>query len=70
MDVEPKAEEILRSEGYNVRAGTFGNPYKVERDDGFAPVIMNGILPNFAEQEVVVVGLVPGDTLVERRLSL
>lgn len=63
VDLENEAEHILKNAGYNVSSGTFGVPYHVLRDDDYSPVIPNGYLPNFNEQEVVVVNLVPGNSL-------
>jgi len=63
LDLESEAESILKDAGYNVTSGSFGVPYKVPRDDNRSPVIPNGSLPDFAEQEVVAVNLVPDDNL-------
>lgn len=59
IDTEPQIAESLKKEGYNVSDGTFGSPYKVTKAAGYQPVIMNASLPNYTEQEIVVVDLVP-----------
>lgn len=63
VDLESEAEHVLKNAGYNVSSGSFGIPYKVPRDDEHSPVIHNGNLPNFTEQEVIVVDLALKDTL-------
>ncbi|MCX8491250.1 MAG: hypothetical protein ORN54_09305, partial [Cyclobacteriaceae bacterium] len=43
--------------GFNVKAGTFGKPYKVQMSSVFKPLISEPILPNYTEQEIVIVDL-------------
>ncbi len=57
IDVESSAFDILIENGFNVKAGTFGQPYKVEKSSGHLPLISKPLLPNFAEQEIVIVDL-------------
>lgn len=57
VDVENKVVKALQDSGWNVVRGTFGQPYKVQKADGFSPVIVNYSLPNFSEQEIVIVDL-------------
>lgn len=57
IDVEDDAEKVLAAKGYNVASGTFGNPYKVKKADSRQPVIAESKLPNFAEQDIVIVDL-------------
>ena len=59
VDCDDEVETMLRSEGFNVRSGTFGRPYKKEKEDGYTPVIASFDLPNYMEQEVVVIDLSP-----------
>ncbi len=74
VDLGSEAEHVLSNAGYNVSRGSFGVHYKVPRNDDYSPVIPNGSLPNFAEQEVVAVDLVPvgplGGPLGEKLTSL
>lgn len=57
IDVESEAFDALAEIGFNVREGSFGQPYKVERKSNFQPLISTPILPNYAEQEIIVVDL-------------
>lgn len=57
IDVESSAFDTLVETGFNVKAGTFGQPYKVDMGSGFQPLISKPLLPNYAEQEIVVVDL-------------
>lgn len=47
----------MKSAGFNVSAGTFGSPYKVKVGDNYQPVIPNPNLPNFSEQEIIIIDL-------------
>ena len=63
MDTAPEIAEALKEEGYNTSTGTFGTPYKVSKESGYRPVVMNASLPNYiTEQEIIVVDLVPKDS--------
>lgn len=57
LDCEKSVGDLLSTNGFNVAVGTFGRPYKVKMDGGFQPVIAEPSLPNYAEQEVVVIDL-------------
>jgi hypothetical protein len=57
LDLTDGAYEALSKKGFNVRKGSFGRPYKVSKAGGFQPVIGEAELPNFTEQEVIVVDL-------------
>lgn len=61
IDVEDDAVKALQKAGWNAVSGTFGRPYKVPKTDGFFPVIVNYSLPNFSEQEIVIVDLYKED---------
>lgn len=61
IDTEPEIAETLEKEGYNVSSGTFGKPYKVRKDSGYQPVVVKASLPNYTEQEIIIVDLVPKD---------
>ncbi len=57
IDLNSSAFENLAEAGFNVKEGTFGQPYKVKKTSGFQPLISESRLPNFTEQEIVVVDL-------------
>jgi hypothetical protein len=61
IDLEDTARKTFENEGYNVAIGTFGRPYKVEKHSGYQPVVMKPALPNFTEQEIIVLDLVPDE---------
>ncbi len=58
VDTRPDVLKTLEAEGYNVSAGTFGKRYKVEKGSGYHPVVLKASLPNYTEQEIVIVDLV------------
>jgi hypothetical protein len=50
IDMKDETESVLKAEGYDVVAGSFGVPYRVPKEDKLFPVIINGSLPsNFTE---------------------
>ncbi len=58
IDMNDEVETGLKEAGYNVSKGSFGTPYKVQKGDGYQPVITNGNMPaDFAEQEIIIVNL-------------
>ena len=57
MDCEKPVGDRISTDGFNVSLGTFGRPYRVSMDDGFHPVICRADLPNYAEQEIIVIDL-------------
>jgi hypothetical protein len=57
LDVDESAAKALADKGYNVSIGTLGKPYKVGKGDGYQPVIGTALLPNYTEQEIIVVDL-------------
>lgn len=73
VDIRDDSEAVLKEAGHNVCSGSFGVPYRVEKSDGFTPVIVECHLPNYAEQEIVVIDLVPApiadQTPGEKRVS-
>ena len=58
IDVESNATDELVKLGFNVKSGTFGKPYRVEKSSDFQQVISKPYLPNHTEQEIVVVDLI------------
>ncbi|MBL8678570.1 MAG: hypothetical protein JNK05_05370 [Myxococcales bacterium] len=61
IDSAPEISEALKKEGYNITTGTFGTPYKVTKDSTYQPVVAKASLPNFTEQEIIVIDLVPSE---------
>ena len=61
VDLPEEATSRLASSGFNVQAGTFGRPYRVPAQDGYLPVIAQAHLPNYTEQEVVIIDLTPSE---------
>ncbi len=57
VDLPDEATAKLTAAGFNVQAGTFGRPYRVPAQDGYLPVIAQAHLPNYTEQEVVIIDL-------------
>ena len=57
IDTSPAIKSTLTRDGYNVLTGTFGTPYKVQRDAGYQPVVSGASIPYFTEQEIVVIDL-------------
>jgi hypothetical protein len=62
VDLPDRLTKSLRALGYNARPGTFGRPYKVEQSDGFVPVLVKVSVPNYTEQEIIVIDLTPPET--------
>jgi hypothetical protein len=61
IDLDNKVLTAIKSEGYNVEAGSFGAPYKVTRSDSYVPLIAQLELPPYTEQEIVIIDLMPPD---------
>ena len=53
---------VQESTGYNILSGTFGSPYKVDIGDNSQPVIVKASIPNYAEQEIIIIDLTPPTT--------
>ena len=65
IDTQEDVSKTLEEDGYNVSNGTFGKPYKVQKQSGYLPVVLKASLPNYTEQEIVVIDLVPDAPEVE-----
>ena len=59
VDMPDDVAGVLSKEGYNLGVGSFGRPYKVKTGSDYQPVIVRPSLPNYTEQEIVIVDLVP-----------
>ena len=58
IDAGNSVASQLILDGFNITSGTFGKPYRVPKGDGFQPLVGRARLPNYNEQEIVVVDLV------------
>jgi hypothetical protein len=65
VDMDSKVEAALKAEGYTVESGSFGAPYKVKKSDNRVPIIVEANLPNYTEQEIVIVDLIAHKILDE-----
>jgi hypothetical protein len=57
VDCPKSASSALIKRGFNVNAGTFGKPYKIDKNSGYRPLIGSASLPEHTEQEIVIVDL-------------
>jgi hypothetical protein len=57
VDLPESLLKRIQKAGYNVLSGTFGRPYKVQKGDGFLPIVANPSLPNYSEQDVVIIDM-------------
>jgi hypothetical protein len=57
IDVRDDSETILKAAGYNVHSGTFGMPYSVPKSNSYQVVPRTFKIPNYAEQEIIVIDL-------------
>jgi hypothetical protein len=57
VDLPISASQALIEKGFNVSVGSFGKPYKVQKSSSYQPLIGSGKLPNYTEQEIVVIDL-------------
>lgn len=55
LDLEDSENDALIEMGLNVSVGSLGKPYKVNKSSNYQRVICESNLPNYTEQEVVVV---------------
>jgi hypothetical protein len=60
IDLPDKILKALESEGYNVKAGSFGNPYYNQKETLLRD---NRCLPNICEQEIIFVDLTTPETI-------
>lgn len=57
LDLPSAVSDTLIEKGYNIHVGSLGKPYKVEKSSNYQPLIGKSTLPNYTEQEIVVVDL-------------
>jgi hypothetical protein len=65
IDIKDGSEKILKAAKLNVKSGTLGTPYKVAKESGYIPVAISYELPNYEEQEIIIIDLQANDTLKE-----
>lgn len=63
IDLPEEALRSVRSAGFNALAGTFGSPYKVTLGDQYQPMVFEANLPNYTEQEIMIVDLTAPETV-------
>jgi protein gp37 len=63
IDLPDTDLDSVRSAGFNASAGTFGSPYKVKFEYAYQPVIQKAYLPNFTEQEIIIIDLTAPETI-------
>jgi hypothetical protein len=59
IDLPDAVEQAALGAGFNAHSGTFGRPFRVEPSDRFGPVFPAFHLPNYTEQEIIVIDLTP-----------
>jgi len=57
IDLDREVEAKLLNHGYNVASGSFGIPYEVKKGAGYEPVVIDAQLPNYSEQEIIIIDL-------------
>lgn len=62
IDLKDDSKDVLKSAGFKVENGKFGVPYRTQKSETYEPVVLDYDLPNFAEQEVVIIDLLPFTT--------
>ncbi len=56
IDLKESDSDKLREFGFNVITGSFGSPFKVQKNDNLLPITSNGLdLQGYSEQEIVVI---------------
>lgn len=55
LDMAKDCVEVLEKKGYAVSTGSLGRPYKIEKTSSYVPFRLNHALPNYREQDILVV---------------
>ena len=63
IDLPDTDLDSVRSAGFNASSGTFGSPYKVKFEYDYQPIIHEAYLPNFTEQEIIIIDLTAPETI-------
>jgi hypothetical protein len=68
IDLKDDTEAVLKAAGYTIEVGSFGTPYKIpEKSSSYLPVVTDFSLPNYAEQEIIIINLLPAAVLDQPR---
>lgn len=70
LDLPQAVFAAVQEKGYNAKRGSWGMPFKVNRDSGSTPVLISGDLPNYDEQEIVITDLAVREVGAVRRVEL
>lgn len=55
LDMSKDAVEVIEKKGYTVSTGSLGRPYKIEKTSSYVPFRLNHTLPNYREQDILIV---------------
>lgn len=69
IDLKDNSEKVLKIAGYKIEVGTFGTPYKTEKSENYEIIPFNFSLPNYSEQEIIVIDLLSSETLEKNPLE-
>jgi hypothetical protein len=67
VDLPENVANTVAQAGFNVQAGTFGRPYTVAERQGYVQVSRSDDLPNYTEQEVIIIDLTAPATGPQQR---
>ncbi len=62
IDMKEESEKTLKAAGYKIDVGTFGESYKVEKSPHYELITPSASLPNYREQEVIIIDLASPET--------
>ncbi|MCW3099204.1 MAG: hypothetical protein JWL77_4822 [Chthonomonadaceae bacterium] len=68
VDIPDDVHGELRALGFNATIGTFGTPYNTTMSDAYEPILIQANLPNYSEQEIVVIDTMAGEATVHPEL--
>ncbi|MBN1804425.1 MAG: hypothetical protein JW837_04180 [Sedimentisphaerales bacterium] len=57
IDLPSDTLPVIKEKGYNVISGSFGHPYKIRQSSYDNKVLTDAKLPNYTEQEIIVIDL-------------
>ena len=70
LDLKDGSGAVLRNVGHNVHLGTLGTPFSVAKSNSYRIIPADYRVPNYAEQEIVIVDLAPNRTLEQATAQL
>jgi len=62
VDLPREVQDAILAAGFNAQAGTFGRPYKVPARDSYVRMNADARLPNYHEQEIIIIDLTLPET--------